>query len=146
MYVMKNIKNKFLILIFASMALFGLAVFTPLSSGQVSAAGSCGSASGLSIPKDCQDFTCQGIPSAQECLKQNPITQWVVFFINILGVVIVVGASAMLVFAGIEYITAADNPERVKSAKQKIVNVIIGILAWFFLYAFLQWVIPGGAF
>jgi uncharacterized membrane protein YqhA len=69
-----------------------------------------------------------------------------VFFINILGVLIVVGASAMLVFAGVEYIAAADSPDRVKSAKQKITNVIIGVLAFFFLYAFMQWLIPGGAF
>jgi hypothetical protein len=100
---------------------------------------------GLSLPKSCETYDCTGL-SQRDCLKNNPITQWVVFGINLLGALIVIGASAMIVFAGIEYIAAADNPERVKKAKQKITNVIIGIVAFFFLYAFLQWLIPGGAF
>jgi hypothetical protein len=124
--------------------------FVPLPNSSVSAQGvstngECGVASGLSLPKSCPEYNCSG-KSSQECLTQNPITQWTVLFINVLGVIIIVGASAMLVYAGVEYIAAADNPDRVKKAKQKIINVIIGVIAFFFMYAFLQWLIPGGAF
>lgn len=149
---MKNIKNKYLLLVLAFAAVFSLSL-VPLPNSRANAAdpvpvstnGECGVASGLSLPKSCPKYSCAG-KSSQECLTQNPITQWVVFFINVLGVVIIVGASAMLVYAGVEYISAADNPDRVKKAKQKIINVIIGVIAFFFMYAFLQWLIPGGAF
>jgi hypothetical protein len=141
---MKNIKNKYLLTIMTLVAVFSF-LAVPMTSSRVSAAAECGVATGLSIPQACPSFDCRN-KSQQDCLKQNPITQWVVFGINLLGVLIVIGASAMIVFAGIEYIAAADNPERVKKAKQKITNVIIGIVAFFFLYAFLQWLIPGGAF
>jgi hypothetical protein len=109
-------------------------------------------AAGLSIPKSTGIYKCTDLPasptSAQQakCLQDNPISQWIIFFVNLLSVVIVIGGTAMILFAGVQYITAADSPDRIKTAKQKITNVIIGIIAYFFLYAFLQWLIPGGAF
>jgi hypothetical protein len=145
---MKNIKKKYLTVIMSVAMAFGIFVLPSsivLAAPAATGPAECTVSSGLSIPPACPDYKCDN-KSPQECLKQNPITMWAVFFINLLGVIVVIGASAMLVFAGIEYITAADNPERVKKAKQKIINVIMGIVAFFFLYAFLQWLIPGGAF
>jgi hypothetical protein len=52
----------------------------------------------------------------------------------------------MIAVAGVQYTTSRDNPQAVQAAKQKIWNVLIGLLAFFFLYAFVQWIIPGGVF
>lgn len=144
--IMKNIKKLLPFLVITGFLALNFLV-GPLANKQVLAE-DCGQATGLAIPKECKDFSCDIKEQANidDCLKKNPLTQWIVFAINLLGVLVVVGASAMLVFAGVEYVASADNPERVKSAKQKIINVIIGIIAFFFMYAFLQWLIPGGIF
>lgn len=150
---MINIKKVLPLLLLSSLFSLSVLLSSP-AAGRVFAATSattdpanCKPVSGLQIPKECKSYSCDlsSTGASNDCLKNNPITQWIVFFINLLGAIIVIGASAMLVFAGVEYITAADSPDRVKKAKQKITNVIIGILAFFFLYAFLQWLIPGGA-
>lgn len=77
-------------------------------------------------------------------LKNNPIILWIAFFINVLAAVIGVGAVAMLIFAGVQYTAAADNPSQVEAAKKKIGAVVLGLVAFIFLYAFLNWLIPGG--
>ncbi|MCA9346882.1 hypothetical protein KC960_05330, partial [Candidatus Saccharibacteria bacterium] len=68
-------------------------------------------------------------------LKNNPIIKWIEFFINVLSVTILAGGSVMIAWAGIQYMTARDNAQNVQAAKEKIWNVIIGLLAYFFLYA-----------
>ncbi len=79
-------------------------------------------------------------------LKDNPIIKWIEFFINVLSVTILAGGSVMIAWAGIQYMSARDNAQAVQAAKQKIWNVIFGLIAYFFLYAFVQWIIPGGVF
>lgn len=102
-------------------------------------------AAGTSIPAPTTgEFNCTG--DLQACTKKNPIVQWINFFVNTLAVIIFVGATAMLIFAGIQYITAADNAQKVQDSKKRITNVIVGLIAFFFLYAFMQWLIPGGVF
>ena len=102
-------------------------------------------AAGTSIPAPTTgEFNCTC--DLQACTKKNPIVQWINFFVNTLAVIIFVGATAMLIFAGIQYITAADNAQKVQDSKKRITNVIVGLIAFFFLYAFMQWLIPGGVF
>ncbi len=79
-------------------------------------------------------------------LEDNPIMKWIEFFINVLSVTILAGGSVMIAWAGIQYMSARDNAQAVQAAKQKIWNVIFGLIAYFFLYAFIQWLVPGGVF
>ena len=102
--------------------------------------------SGLDTPKEIQssdEFKCNG---AEDCIKSNPITTWLQYVINILTVVLLAGGSVMIAWAGIQYMSARDNAQAVQDAKQKIWNVVFGLIAYFFLYAFLQWLVPGGIF
>ena len=77
-------------------------------------------------------------------LANNPIMLWIQFFVNLLSVVIVVGSAVMIAFAGVQYTSSRDNAQGVQDAKKKIFNVVLGLLAYAFLYAFVQWLIPGG--
>lgn len=77
---------------------------------------------------------------------ENPIFTWLNLISNILAGIVGVGAILMVIWGGIQYITARDNAQAVQSAKEKIINVVIGLAAFIFLYAFLQWLIPGGIF
>lgn len=79
-------------------------------------------------------------------LAGNPIVGWINFFINLLSVVIIVGAGVMMAWAGIQYSASRDNASGIEEAKKKIYNVLLGLVAYFFMYAFVQWLIPGGVF
>jgi len=105
----------------------------------------------VNVTRDEIDEACRNSGSISQgelarCVRKNPITQWIVFATNTLsagaGVIIVL----MVVIGGIQYSTAGANPQAVNAAKGKIVNALIALLALTFLYAFLQWLIPGGVF
>lgn len=92
---------------------------------------------------------CDGSGSSQklrECLEKNPIVviiQWVINFLSIgVGVVVVI----MIIIGGIQYASAGGNPSGVSEGKKKITNAILALLAYIFLYAALQWLVPGGIF
>lgn len=49
-----------------------------------------------------------------------------------------------IVISGIQYLTARDNEQQMVKAKSRLINIIIGLAAYAFMWAFLQWLIPGG--
>ena len=55
-------------------------------------------------------------------------------------------ATLGLIISGAQYITSADNPERMAKAKNRIINVIIGLVAYAVMWAALNWLLPGGLF
>lgn len=81
---------------------------------------------------------------AQECLKANPLVQWSQTLIKLLGMGVGVIVTIMIIVGGIQYSAAGPNPQAVSAAKKKILNAIIALLAYFFLFAFMQWLVPGG--
>jgi hypothetical protein len=64
--------------------------------------------------------------------------------VNILSGAVMVAAVIMLIIGAIQYSSAGGDPNGVKAAKTKITNVLIGVVAYVFLYAFMNWLIPGG--
>jgi hypothetical protein len=85
-----------------------------------------------------------GQNALNECLNQNPIIKSLRLVVNLLsaGVGIVIVGS--IIVAGIQYALAGNNPNAVGAAKKRIQDTLIAMLAFFFIYAFLQWIIPGG--
>ncbi|HEY5267762.1 MAG TPA: hypothetical protein VII94_01355 [Candidatus Saccharimonadales bacterium] len=68
----------------------------------------------------------------------NPL----ISFLNIaVGLVVVIS----IVIGGIQYSAAGDNPNAVKAARQRIINALLGLVAYLLLYTFLNFIIPGGA-
>jgi hypothetical protein len=66
--------------------------------------------------------------------------------INLLAVVFGLVAVISLIMGAINYMTSEGDPQKVSRAKQRIVNTVMAMLAFFFMYAFLQFLIPGGIF
>jgi hypothetical protein len=66
--------------------------------------------------------------------------------INLLTVVFGIIAVISLILGGIQYSASAGDPQKVTKAKDRIFSTIIAILAYLFLYGFLQFLIPGGLF
>ncbi len=80
------------------------------------------------------------------CLKDNPLVKYTKMTMNFLSVGVGVVVTIMIIVGGIQYASAGQNPQSVQAAKGKITNAIIALVAYFFLYAFIQYLIPGGAF
>jgi hypothetical protein len=72
------------------------------------------------------------------------ITEYLSPFINFLAGIVGLVVTISIVVGGIQYASSADDPSKVNKAKQRIYNAIIALLAFLFLYLFLQWIIPGG--
>ena len=77
---------------------------------------------------------------------QNPIVQDLQTVVNFLSIGVGIVVIAFIIIGGVQYATAGDKPENLGKAKQRIMNALIALLAYIFLFAFLQWLIPGGIF
>lgn len=82
----------------------------------------------------------------------NPIVEQLQTIVNFLSAGVGIVVVAMIVWGAIQYITAGSDvagggkPSQVVVAKQTITNALVALLVFIFMYAFLQWFIPGGVF
>lgn len=86
---------------------------------------------------------------ANACINDSKISPFMKLaktVINILSGAVLLIATIMIIIAGITYTTSSGDPAKVTKAKTTIINVVMGVAAYFFLWAFLQWLIPGGVF
>jgi len=51
-----------------------------------------------------------------------------------------------IVISGIQYMTAKDDPVQMTKAKNRLIQIIIGLAIYAVMWAFLQWLLPGGVF
>ena len=51
-----------------------------------------------------------------------------------------------IIYAGIKYSMAQGDPSTAAKAKDRIRNAVIAFIMYLFLFAFIQWLIPGGIF
>jgi hypothetical protein len=80
----------------------------------------------------------------KNCLKINPIIKDINVLVNFLSAaagIVIVGS---IIVGGIQYSAAGNNPNAVSAAKKRITDALIALLAFFFIFGFLQWLIPGG--
>lgn len=78
------------------------------------------------------------------CVQQNPVIQQFTQIINFLTIGVSVIITIVVIIGGMQYMTARNNPQAVTSAKKKIAAAIIAFAAYMILWAFLQYLIPGG--
>ena len=94
------------------------------------------------------DSNSKNAPTAEAKTAILPSDWKIEDILNMILVVVTTGvgiaAVGSIVFAGILYITARDNAGQVSKAKTMIVNTVIGIIAYILMWAFLEWIIPGG--
>jgi hypothetical protein len=74
------------------------------------------------------------------------IAQYVNPAINLLSVSFGIIAVISLIFGSINYTTSEGDPQKASKAKQRIANTLFATVAYMFLYAFLQFLVPGGIF
>lgn len=62
--------------------------------------------------------------------------------IGAVGIIVAI----MIIAGGIQYSASGGDPQAVNAAKSRIMNAIFALLAFAFLWSFLQWIVPGGIF
>lgn len=83
---------------------------------------------------------------AVKCLQTNPIVRDLNTVINVLAGLVGVVCVAMIVVGGIQYSLARNNPQATAGARTRILNAVIAMVAFMFIWALLQYLIPGGVF
>ena len=58
------------------------------------------------------------------------------------GVAAVIG----IAISGVQYLTAGGNEAQMVKAKNRIIQVVIGLVIWALMWAGLNWLVPGGLF
>ncbi len=82
----------------------------------------------------------------QACLNKNPIVTQLQTIVNFLSAAVGLVVIGTIILGGIQYTMAGDNATATGAAKKRIANGLIALAAFLFLFAFLQWLIPGGIF
>lgn len=89
--------------------------------------------------------TQSGDPAAEACTDDcGLIEKYGIPFLNFLGAIVGLVVTIAIVFGGIQYASSADDPSKVAAAKSRIINAVIALIAFLFMFGFLQWLIPGG--
>ena len=106
---------------------------------------SCGGPSGNpTSTNQCDKVNSSG--QLTKCVQSNPIVKDLQLIINFLSAGVGLVVIIMIIVGGIQYSMAGDNAQAITAAKQRITNALIALVAFIFIFAFLQWLIPGGLF
>jgi hypothetical protein len=91
--------------------------------------------------KSCED-------AAITCSKSNCdlVNKYLNPIIEAMAAIFGTIAVISIIVGGIQYSSSQGDPQKVSNAKKRIINTIIAIFAFLFLYSFLQFLIPGGIF
>jgi hypothetical protein len=79
-------------------------------------------------------------------LKDNPIYFYLKNILKFMSAGVGLAVVGGIVFGGYMYITARANAGQVEKAKVVIINSVIGLILFIFMFSILQFLIPGGIF
>ena len=93
--------------------------------------------------------TCSGVEtSIIECQGGGDAGIWetMSLAINIFSILVGIVAVISIAVFGIQYLTSSGDPAKTKKAKRRLLEIIIGLVAYILLWTFTQWLMPGGIF
>lgn len=76
----------------------------------------------------------------------NAIWSLLLIVVNVMAGLVGVAAIGGFVYAAILYTSAGDKSAQVTKAKETLANVVLGLVLFALMWAFLQFLIPGGVF
>ena len=109
-----------------------------LPSTPISAQSKCGGV-------DTAIITCNNNQASGD-VEDTGLWQLLIMAINILTAGVGVLALAGIVYGAVLYTSAGGKPEQIKKATTVFTNVVIGIICFAGMWAFLNFIIPGGVF
>lgn len=72
------------------------------------------------------------------------VTKYIDPLVGVLGGLVGIFVAISIIIAGIQYSAAADDASKVAAAKGRIQKALIALLAYAFLLAFVNYILPGG--
>lgn len=72
------------------------------------------------------------------------IVKYLLIFIRLLTGLVGVAVVGSIIVGGIQYTTAADDPQAIAKAKSRIYSAILALIVFIFFFSLLQWLVPGG--
>lgn len=84
----------------------------------------------------CSDKTAAGVG----CIKKKYVAPTVKALTALVALAVVIG----VIVGGIQYSTSAGDPQKAAAAKAKITKALVALVVYIFLFAILQFIIPGG--
>lgn len=84
------------------------------------------------------------IPEGTGDISTNPIIVYLKGIINFMSIGIGLVAAISIVVAGIQWMASRDNPQAIQAAQKRLWNAVIAILLFIFMYAILNFLVPGG--
>jgi hypothetical protein len=94
-----------------------------------------------------------GVPisGTQPCLANgsganNPFLVYIKAILKVLSIGVGIAVVGGVVWGGIKYTTARGNASQTQAAISTIINAVIGLLLYIFMFAVLNFLIPGGIF
>jgi hypothetical protein len=103
----------------------------------------------LSMPSYALADSCDNTTTSdalKSCIQNDKITKDLLLIVNVLSAGVGIVVIGMIIVGGIQYSIAGNNPQATAAAKQRITNALIALFVFLFIFAFLQWLIPGGLF
>ncbi|MEO5499435.1 MAG: hypothetical protein ABIR46_02975 [Candidatus Saccharimonadales bacterium] len=76
----------------------------------------------------------------------NPILNLMLQIINFLAVGVGIAVVGGIIWGGLIYASSNGDSSKVQQAKTIIVNAVIGLLLFIFMYAIVNFLVPGGLF
>lgn len=100
---------------------------------------------------NCDDGVSTNIIGENGCWKENNdkgdgVYHILLIILNILTFGVGVAGTLGVVLSGIQYLTAGDNTTKTAKAKNRLIQVIIGLVIYAVMWGVLQWLLPGGIF
>lgn len=89
-------------------------------------------------------FNCGSTDSSSA--ENSPIFKVLLFIVNTLTTLVGLAAVGGIIAGGIIYSSAGDNAEQTKKGITYVVNALLAILLFAFMFAILNFIIPGGLF
>jgi len=149
------IKTSLLTLLMGVSAAVGLLASPQVATAATCPQGSTASSSGVckcpdgqqlvSVPVDDGTF-CVPINENSAALTDNPIFFYLRYFLRFLAGGVGLAVVGGIVAGAYLYITARANASQVQQGQTMITNSVIGLLLFIFMFAILQFIIPGGVF
>lgn len=95
---------------------------------------------------DCTNGKCSDPATTCNSKRCDLIENYVNPFINLFSGIVGLVITISLIAGGILYASSGGDPQKAATAKSRISKTIIAFFLYAFFYAFLQFLIPGGAF
>lgn len=76
----------------------------------------------------------------------NPITALLLMIVNFLAVGVGIAVVGGIIWGGIMHAASNGDPGKTKHAITIIVNSVVGLLLFMFMYAIINFLVPGGLF